>query len=241
MLSQADRNPSQNRCSRYAARQRRIRFRVSALAGAMLSLGALTTLQAASQSSGHLPVKQSVHSAGSRLLSGIGTGDFAADALPYAVLARLPKPAAEQAPAGAVFAGSSGAVAEVQSATTVAPQDASASSEEAVLAAIEQWAKAWRSKDVAGYLAAYGEGFQPANGVSRDDWAKLRQQRISDKRIIQLELRDIAVQSEAADRVRVSFVQDYRTDQFVEKGTAKSLLLALEKDGWLILAEESAR
>lgn len=129
----------------------------------------------------------------------------------------------------------------MQSAATVAPQDASATSEEAVLAAIEQWAKAWRSKDVAGYLAAYGEDFQPANGVSRDDWAKLRQQRISDKRIIQLELRDIEVQSEAADRVRVSFVQDYRADQFVEKGTAKSLLLALEKDGWRILAEESAR
>src|SRR6185369_10636988 len=135
-------------------------------------------------------------SAGSRLMSGIGAVDFAADALPYAVLVQLPKPVVEQAPAGAVVAESSGAVAEVPAAATEAPQGASAASEEAVLAAVEQWAKAWRSKDVAGYLAAYGEGFQPANGVSRDDWAKLRQQRIADKRVIQLELRDIEVQSE---------------------------------------------
>lgn len=112
---------------------------------------------------------------------------------------------------------------------------------EAVLAVIDQWAKAWQSKDVTGYLATYGEDFQPTNGISRDDWAKLRRQRISDKRVIQLELRDIEVQTEGADRMRVNFVQDYRADQFVERGTAKSMVLALEKDGWRILAEESVR
>lgn len=67
-----------------------------------------------------------------------------------------------------------------------------------MLAAIDQWAKAWRSKDVAGYLAAYGEGFQPDNGLSRDDWARLRQQWISDKREIQLELHDIEVMRRGA-------------------------------------------
>ncbi|PKO85553.1 MAG: hypothetical protein CVU18_19575 [Betaproteobacteria bacterium HGW-Betaproteobacteria-12] len=128
-----------------------------------------------------------------------------------------------------------------QAASAEALADVQAAREEAVLAAIEQWAKAWRSKDVAGYLAAYGEGFQPANGISRDDWARLRQQRIADKRAIQLELRDIEIQAEVADRVRVNFVQDYRADQFVEMGSAKSLLLALEKDGWRIVAEESTR
>jgi len=240
-MSQTDRNMSRKRCAQRAANQRRIHFVVNTLAGAMLSMGVLATLQAASESGGHLPVKQSGHSAGSRLLSGVGTVGFAADALPYAVLAGLPKPAAEQALASAVVAESSSAMAEVPAAATEAIQDAPAAGEEAVLAAIEQWAKAWRSKDVTGYLAAYGEGFQPANGVSRDDWAKLRQQRIADKRVIQLELRDIEVQSEAADRVRVSFVQHYRADQFVERGTAKTMVLALEKDGWRILAEESAR
>lgn len=240
-MSQTDCKLSRKRCAQRATRQRRTHFVVNTLAGAMLSMGVLATLQAASESGEHLSIKRAAHGTGSRLLAGVGTGDFAADALPYAVLAHLPKPAAEQAPAGAVVAESSEVVAEAPAAVAEAPQDASAASEEAVLVAIEQWAKAWRSKDVAGYLAAYGEGFQPANGVSRDDWAKLRQQRIADKRVIQLELRDIAVQSEAVDRVRVSFVQDYRADQFVERGTAKLMVLALEKDGWRILAEESVR
>jgi hypothetical protein len=39
----------------------------------------------------------------------------------------------------------------------------------------------------------------------------------------------------------VNFVQDYRADQFIEKGTAKSMLLVLEKNGWRISAEESGR
>ena len=240
-MSQSDCNMSRKRCAQRAANQRRIHCLVNTLAGAMLSMGVLATLQAASESGGHLPVKPSGHSVGGRLLSGVGTVGFAADALPYAVLAGLPKPAAEQAPASAVVTESSSAVPAVPAAATEAIQDAPAAGEEAVLAAIEQWAKAWRSRDVAGYLAAYGDDFQPANGVSRDDWAKLRQQRISDKRVIQLELRDIEVHSEAADRVRVSFVQDYRADQFVERGIAKVMVLALEKGGWRILAEESAR
>ena len=230
MLSQIDRNLFQKHDSRRAARQRRTRLVVGTLAGTLFSLGALTTLQAASESSGHLPVKQSVPGASSRLLAGVGTGGFAADALPYALLASTPKPAVE--PAIEAAAPSVGTVPNAQA--------AAAAGEEAVRAAIEQWAKAWRSKDVAGYLAAYGEAFQPANGISRDDWAKLRQLRISDKREIQLELRDIEIQTKAADRVRVHFVQDYRADRFAERGTVKSMLLALEKDGWRILAEESA-
>lgn len=237
-MSQTDCNLSRKRCAQHATRQRRSHFWVNTLAGAMLSMGVLASLQAASGSGEHLSGKPAAPGAGSRLLAGVGADGFAAEALPWAVLANLPKPAAP--------VNTNEPVAVPENPLPAAPgaealADAQAAREEAVLAALEQWAKAWRSKDVAGYLAAYGEGFQPANGISRDDWARLRQQRIADKRAIQLELRDIEMQAEAADRVRVNFVQDYRADQFVEKGSAKSLLLALEKDGWRILAEESAR
>lgn len=240
-MSQTDRMPSIKRCAQRAARQRRIHFAVNTLAGALLSMGVLATLQAASDSGEPLSIKQATNGTSSRLLSMIGATGFAPDELPYAFVARVPKAAPAPVKASEVVAEQDNSMPEAPEAASQATPDTLAVNQEAVLAAIEQWAKAWRSKDVAGYLAAYGEGFQPANGVSRDDWAKLRQQRIGDKQVIQLELRDIEVQAEAADRVRVSFVQDYRADQFVEKGTAKSLLLALEKDGWRILAEESAR
>jgi len=237
MVSQIDRNLFLNTCSLRAARQQRKRLMVTVLAGGLFSLGALTTLQAASESSGQMSTRPSLHGGSSRLLSEIGAAGFGADTLPYALLANAPTAEKMAEP---VAASASVEPAAQEAATATAPE-ATASSAEAARAAIDQWAKAWQSKDVAGYLASYGEGFQPANGMSRDDWAKLRRQRIADKHVIQLELRDIDVQPEAADRVRVNFTQDYRADQFVERGTAKSMLLVLEKDGWRIAAEESGR
>jgi hypothetical protein len=236
MLSQADRNLFLNSL---AARQRRTAWVGGALVGAVFSLGALATLQAVPEAGGHLPVKPSVHGVGNRVLSGVATAGFAADALPYAFLVGLPKAEAGQPKAIELAAEPVGMEAEEREAASGALQNASLVSPEAVLAVIDRWARAWRSKDVAGYLAAYGEDFQPADGISRDDWARLRRQRISDKREIQLELRDIEIQTEAADRVRVNFLQDYRADRLVERGAAKSLVLALEKDSWRILAEET--
>jgi len=236
-LNPSDRNLFLNRCSLHAARQRRKRLVVTALAGALFSMGALSTLQAASESGGQLSIRQPFQGAGSRLLSGVGAAGYAADALPYALLASVPK-----AGAGPIRSAEAvDKVVDVEAAATPTPPGTPVDSATAALAVIEQWARAWQGRDVAGYLAAYGEGFQPARGLSRDDWARLRRQRIADKRVIQLELRDIEARTEAADRVRISFVQDYRADQFVERGTAKSMLLVREKDGWRIVAEESAR
>ena len=234
-MSQFERNLFLNHCSLQTARQRRKRLMVTVVAGGLFSLGALTTLQAAAGSSGQLGTWHSLHGGGSRLLSGIGVTGFGADALPYALLANVPKTEATADPVAAVDS----STAAAQAAAT--PSEAPGSSADAARAVIEQWAKAWQSKDIAGYLASYGEGFQPANGMSRDEWTKLRRQRIADKHVIQLELHDIDVQTEAADRVRVNFTQDYRADQFVERGTAKSMLLVLENDGWRIATEESER
>lgn len=240
MYSPIDRNLFLTQCSQRDARQRRGRLVVTALVGSLFSLGVLSTLQAASDSGGRLPVKQSAHASGGRLLAGGGSSvDLAADALSYAALANVPKVAAAKPLVVAVAATESAGTPLGAPEASVAMEDAPASGEEAALAALDQWAEAWRSKDVDAYLAAYGEGFEPANGVTRDEWAKLRRQRISDKREIRLELRDIEFQSEAADRVRVSFVQDYRADRFVERGVAKSMVLALEKGGWRIIAEET--
>lgn len=238
MLSQIDRNLFLNPCSMRAARLRRKRVLITTLAGTVFSLGAWTALQAASESSGQLaPAKQALHGGSNRLLSGIGTPGISADALPYAVLTSAPKAVPTQAPASeAMSAGTA-----VQAAASETPPLAQTGSAEAARAVIDQWAKAWQSKDVDGYLASYGEGFQPPNGKSRNDWEKLRRQRIAGKHVIQLELREFEVKTEAADRVRINFVQDYRADQFVENGTAKSMLLAQENGSWRILAEESGR
>jgi hypothetical protein len=235
VLSQIDRNLFQTGHSR----QRRTRILVGTLAGSLFLLGALTTLQAASESNGHFSAKPSVQGSSNRLLSGIGTSGIAAVALPYEVLANLPKIVPAQV--GGVVDEPASKVAASAEVAAVPLEVAGAASKEAAMAVIDQWARAWRSKDVAAYLATYGEAFQPANGASRDNWAKQREQRIAGKRDIQVELRNFDVQLEAMDRVRVNFVQDYHADRFVELNTAKTMLLTLEREGWRIQSEESGR
>jgi len=73
-MSQTDRNPSQKRCAQRAARQSRIHFLVNTLAGVMLSMGVLATLQAASDSGEPLSIQQAAHGSGCRLLAGVKLG-----------------------------------------------------------------------------------------------------------------------------------------------------------------------
>jgi hypothetical protein len=216
-----------------AARQRRTRFLVNIVAGSLFSLGALNSLQVAAVSDGEFQVNRNGVTASGRLLPALGEQKVVADGLTYASLTGLAAKAA--LPAGAAVANESAALEAV----SANEQEGQADAREAALAALEQWAQSWRSRDVEGYLAAYGESFQPANGLGREEWSRQRRQRIGEKREIQLSLREIQIESEAAARIRVRFVQDYRADQFVERGTAKMIVMALENNVWRIQSEES--
>lgn len=222
-------------CSMRAARQRRTRFLVNIVAGSLFSMGALNSLQVAAFSDGEFQVNRNAVTASGRLLPSLGEQEVMADGLTYASLTGLATKAS--LPAGAAAANESAAV-EAVSANEQAGQ---ADAREAAMVALEQWAQSWRSRDVEGYLAAYGESFQPANGLGRDEWSRQRRQRIGEKREIQLSLREIQIEAETDARIRVRFVQDYRADQFVERGTAKMIVMALENNVWRIQSEESLR
>lgn len=220
-------------CSMRAARQRRTRFLVNIVAGSLFSMGALNSLQVAAFSDGEFQVNRNAVTASGRLLPALGEQEVAADGLTYASLTGLAAKAS--LPAGTVATNESVAVEAV----SANEQEGQADAREAAMAALEKWAQSWRSRDVEGYLAAYGENFQPANGLGRDEWSRQRRQRIGEKREIQLSLRDIQIEAEADARIRVRFVQDYRADQFVERGTAKMIVMALENNVWRIQSEES--
>lgn len=222
-------------CSMRAARQRRTRFLVNIVAGSLFSMGALNSLQVAAFSDGEFQVNRNAVTASGRLLPALGEQEVMADGLTYASLTGLAAKAS--LPAGAAAANESAAVEAV----SANEQEGQADAREAAMAALEQWAQSWRSRDVEGYLAAYGESFQPANGLGRDEWSRQRRQRIGEKREIQLSLREIQIEAETDARIRVRFVQDYRADQFVERGTAKMVVMALENNVWRIQSEESLR
>ena len=174
--------------------------------------------------------------------------------------ARAPTPApvvvaAAPAPAPAVVARapgppmSSGQVAPTPAPVAVAPAGFAAAAAPAVSgsmasggnkdveAAVRAWAAAWASKDMGGYLGAYGKEFDPPGKVSRASWETERRTRIVSKNHISVKLSDVAV-SVNGNRAVAKFKQAYSADS-LNVSSRKTLELVKSGDRWLIVREST--
>lgn len=127
------------------------------------------------------------------------------------------------------------------------PSNASKSSAAAVAApagnddivnAVQNWAKAWSSKDVDQYLASYGSAFKTPKGESRSAWEKTRKERINKPGSISVELSNINVKMDGADTAKVSFKQSYKSANLAQR-TSKVLTMKKSDGKWLIIQEQA--
>lgn len=125
-------------------------------------------------------------------------------------------PAAAPAPVAAAVASTAAAPAPVAAAPVAVEPTAPASSD-AVLRALEVWARAWSARDVDAYLAAYSSDFRPDGGLAIDEWQLQRRSRIGKAKMINVELVAPEVQAIDAQHVRVLFTQDYSSDTISDK------------------------
>jgi len=107
---------------------------------------------------------------------------------------------------------------------------------DAVLQAVNGWAKAWSGNDVPGYLAHYAPAFKTPGGESRKDWEAKRKARIAKPKKIQVVVESPKVTFEDQNHAKVTFRQNYRSDSLKASGT-KTLELVKAGDKWLILHE----
>jgi tetratricopeptide (TPR) repeat protein len=101
---------------------------------------------------------------------------------------------------------------------------------------VMNWAAAWSSKDVEKYLGFYAPEFAPEGGTSRQAWEIQRRNRISKPKEIKVAVSELKVEPVANDRVQVTFVQDYASDQLSNRST-KVLELAQVSGQWRIRRE----
>ena len=117
----------------------------------------------------------------------------------------------------------------------------------AAIASVNAWAKAWSSKDVAGYLNTYGPEFTPEGGLSRAAWEQQRRERINRAGRITVRVANPSVTEHdgaqgsvgtklGEGRVRVNFTQDYRADNFSDQ-VSKVLELKDSGSGFKITRE----
>ncbi len=131
-----------------------------------------------------------------------------------------PAPAAKPTPASAT-AGDTGSTAE----------------KSAVSDAVNSWAQAWASKDIAGYLSAYSKDFVTPGGQSRDQWEEDRKARILGKSSISIKLDDMEITIQG-DKATARFRQDYHADH-LSANSRKTLTLIHSQGKWLIQQERT--
>jgi len=117
-----------------------------------------------------------------------------------------------------------------------AAQEAAAE-REAVLNAVQSWARAWSARDVQAYLAHYAPDFDPAGGISRKAWVEERQQRIAGKGRIRVDIDKPQVTTEGNGAV-VHFRQSYVSDR-LSATSRKTLELERQRGKWLIKLERT--
>jgi len=101
---------------------------------------------------------------------------------------------------------------------------------------VQGWAAAWASKDVDKYLSFYAPEFAPEGGGSRQAWEAQRRARIGKPKEIKVAVSELKVEPLAADRVQVTFQQDYTSDTLTNRAT-KVLELTQVQGQWRIRRE----
>jgi tetratricopeptide (TPR) repeat protein len=126
--------------------------------------------------------------------------------------------------------------AEAKLAELTATRAANGSSTADVSKAVQSWAMAWSSKDVKGYLAHYAKDFKTPSGMSRTKWESERALRVGKPGSISVDVDDLRVTAEGADKATVQFHQNYRSAG-LNSASSKTLTLVHQDGKWLIQQE----
>ena len=109
--------------------------------------------------------------------------------------------------------------------------------ESVVVERITAWGKAWASRDVAGYLDFYAADFKPEGEMSRENWARQREQRIARSAAeIRIDIQNLVVSLSDPDNAVASFRQVYASGG-VSDTTEKTLEWRRENGQWRIMRE----
>jgi tetratricopeptide (TPR) repeat protein len=129
---------------------------------------------------------------------------------------------------------------EVRPVPAPAPAEVKVDAEAAVLKALNDWAKAWSSKNVSGYLGYYARDFKVPGGENRAAWEKSRKERIGKPKSIHVAIESPRVTFSDASHASVTFKQAYKSDA-LSTSTHKTIVLVKTGDKWLIQQERIGR
>ena len=104
---------------------------------------------------------------------------------------------------------------------------------------VKAWAAAWSAQAYTAYADFYAPSFVPADGSSRDGWAKQRQQRLSRPAQVAVEIRNFRLKDVANDVAIAEFEQHYRSDSYSDR--TRKVLKWVRLGGQWLIQQETAR
>lgn len=117
---------------------------------------------------------------------------------------------------------------------------AAASNQEAeVVASIQEWAKAWSTRDVDAYLDFYSPDFHTPRNMSRADWEAERRARLKEMSYIDVTVREPEVSLDGT-KATAKFRQRYRSNK-ISSNDRKTLIWEKRDGKWKILREDSRK
>ncbi len=103
---------------------------------------------------------------------------------------------------------------------------------------LRRWAAAWSSQNVAAYLDFYAQEFVPSSGISRQEWADQRQDRLTRPSQILVGISDYKLLEQSGDKLQLEVTQSYQSDSYQDL-TRKRFDLVKAGNSWLITRERS--
>lgn len=113
----------------------------------------------------------------------------------------------------------------------------SESKQNAVTAALNNWALAWSNQDIDEYITAYVINYTPTGFTRHSRWKQQREKRIKKASDISVEVKDISLEALSKQLVLARFKQRYASQQFNDT-TNKQILLRYDGNTWKIAHEE---
>jgi len=108
-----------------------------------------------------------------------------------------------------------------------------------VLKRLQQWVRAWCSKDIDTYLSMYDPQFRTPVKMTRKQWEKNRKKKLN-KKFIKVVLSEVKVDLDSSSLAMVTFKQDYQSPRYKDS-TIKRLILRKHNDVWLIIEEKTLK
>ena len=100
---------------------------------------------------------------------------------------------------------------------------------------VEDWLKAWSSKDIKRYASYYAKNFRSQGGAGLNEWLRYKNRLNSKYRYIRVTQENLVVKK-GMKRSTASFLQKYKSNRFKSEGL-KKLVFIREGGGWKIYRE----